>query len=48
MNISAFWKEISDASFIVQGYLNKEWKPFQKGINFEAFIIRKKYDYLCY
>lgn len=42
MNISAFWREISDASFIVKGYLNKEWKPFQKGINFEAFIIRKK------
>jgi hypothetical protein len=42
MNIAAFWDEISDASFIVKGYLNKVWQPFQKGINFEAFIIRKK------
>jgi len=44
MNITAFWNEIVYGSFIVNGYLNKEWLPFQKGINFEAFIIRKKYD----
>ncbi len=42
MNITAFWNEIVYGSFIVNGYLNKEWLPFQKGINFEAFIIRKK------
>lgn len=42
MNITAFWNEIVDGSFVVNGYLNEEWLPFQKGINFEAFIIRKK------
>lgn len=27
---------------MVQGYLNESWQPFEKGINFDAFIIRKK------
>lgn len=44
MNITAFWKEILSEEFVVNGYLNKEWLPFQKGINFEAFIVRKKND----
>ncbi len=43
MNILAYWKEITDASYLVQGYLNGDWQSFQKGINFEAFIIRKKF-----
>lgn len=42
MNILSYWKEISEASYIVQGYLLGEWQPFEKGTNFEAFIIRKK------
>jgi hypothetical protein len=42
MNIAAFWKEITSRSFIVKGYVNGSWCVFQKGINFEAFIIRKK------
>ncbi|MGK6353507.1 DUF6934 family protein [Parapedobacter sp. DT-150] len=43
MNILAYWKEITEASYVVQGYLNGDWQPFEKGINFEAFIIRKKF-----
>lgn len=42
MNIAAFWEEIANASFVVNGYLKEAWQPFEKGINFEAFIIRKK------
>lgn len=36
MGISSFWAEI-DLLFLVIGYLNDEWIPFQKGVNFEAF-----------
>lgn len=43
MNILSYWKEISEASYFIQGYVGGEWKPFQKGTNFEAFIIRKKF-----
>lgn len=41
MNILSYWKEIKQGSYIVQGYVNGSWQPFEKGINFEAFIIRK-------
>ncbi|SEL97930.1 DUF6934 family protein [Parapedobacter koreensis] len=43
MNILAYWEEITEAFYLVQGYLNEDWQPFEKGINFEAFIIRKKF-----
>lgn len=41
MNILTYWKEIQQASYIVQGYLNGQWQAFEKGVNFKAFIIRK-------
>ena len=43
MNIGAYWREIQDASYLVQGYLSGEWQSFKTGINFEAFIIRRKF-----
>lgn len=42
MNIAAFYKEITDTSLAVQGYINETWQPFEVGINFDAFIIRRK------
>ena len=42
MNILLYWSEISEGSYIVQGYFDGRWVPFKKGINFEAFIIRNK------
>jgi hypothetical protein len=41
MGISAFWNEI-DRFFIVIGYVNDQWQPFSKGINFKAFLIKPK------
>lgn len=43
MNILVYWEKITGASYFVQGYLNGEWQSFEKGINFDAFIIRKKF-----
>lgn len=42
INILTYWKEITEARCVIQGYVNEEWRPFEKGINFDAFIIRKK------
>jgi hypothetical protein len=41
MGISSFWEEISGL-FTVIGYVNEEWRPFSKGINYEAFLIKRK------
>jgi hypothetical protein len=41
MGISAFWEEIGGL-FRVIGYVNGEWKPFRKGINYQAFLIKRK------
>lgn len=41
MGISAFWDEIG-ALFLVLAYSGGEWKPFEKGKNYEAFLIRRK------
>lgn len=42
INILTYWKEITEASCVIQGYVNGKWSPFEKGTNFDAFIIRKK------
>lgn len=42
MNILQYWTEITKAQYAIQGYFNDRWIPFEKGINFEAFIIRIK------
>jgi hypothetical protein len=41
MNIAAYHEEIVKESLHIYGYENEEWKEFKKGINFEAFILRK-------
>ncbi|HXB32727.1 MAG TPA: hypothetical protein VNV35_04870 [Puia sp.] len=41
MGISAYWGEIGGL-FRVIGYINGEWKPFRKGINYQAFLIKRK------
>lgn len=41
MGISAFWNEINNL-FVVIGFVNDEWQPFVKGINYEAFLIKRK------
>lgn len=43
MNILLYWEEINKASYIIHGYLKGNWQVFEKGINFDAFIIRKKF-----
>jgi len=41
MDISTFGEEVN-GFFTVIGYMNGEWKPFLKGMNYEAFIIKRK------
>jgi hypothetical protein len=41
MGIADNLEEISE-DFEVQGYIEKEWAPFQKGVNYEAFLIKRK------
>jgi hypothetical protein len=41
MGISAFWEEIG-CLFMVIGYVNDQWQSFSKGINYEAFLIKRK------
>lgn len=41
MGISAIWEEIGSL-FRVIGYVDGEWKPFRKRINYEAFMIKRK------
>jgi hypothetical protein len=41
MGISSFWEEIGSL-FMVIGYVNDQWQSFSKGINYEAFLIKRK------
>jgi hypothetical protein len=41
MGISNNLAEISE-DFEIQGYIDHEWQPFRKGINYEAFLIQRK------
>ena len=41
MGISGFYEHASNL-FYISGYLRAEWIPFQKGRNYEAFLIRRK------
>jgi hypothetical protein len=41
MGMSSFWSEISQ-QYNIYGKLGKEWLPFQKGVNYERFLIFKK------
>jgi hypothetical protein len=41
MGIGANLEEISE-DFEVQGYMEGEWEAFRKGVNYEAFLIKRK------
>ena len=41
MNINTHWSEISQ-SFDIYGSKNGLWEPFIKGINYEAFLGKRK------
>jgi len=41
MGIAAFWQEIGPV-FEVAAYYKGEWLPFEKGKNYEAFLIKRK------
>lgn len=43
MNILSYLGKINKAPYIIQGYLDGNWQSFEKGINFDAFIIRRKF-----
>jgi hypothetical protein len=41
MGISNNLEEISE-DFEIQGYIDQEWSRFRKGVNYEAFLIKRK------
>lgn len=41
MNISKHWEKISPL-FELFGYKNNAWHPFKKGVNYEAFMGRRR------
>jgi hypothetical protein len=41
IGINRYWSEISEF-FTVEGYLNGDWAPFQKGKNYTSFLLYKK------
>jgi hypothetical protein len=41
MGIARLWDQIS-LLFEIQGNINSTWQPFQKGVNFDAFLLKAK------
>lgn len=41
MGIAKNLEEITE-NFEIEGYANGAWEPFQKGHNYEAFLVRRK------
>ena len=41
MGISKHWEAI-EPLLQVFGYVNGQWRPFRKSVNYEAFIVRRK------
>jgi hypothetical protein len=41
MGIARTWNEITPL-FEVQGYILNTWQPFQKGVNYNAFLLKSK------
>jgi hypothetical protein len=41
MGISRLWDEISQ-HFEIHGYINGAWRPFQKGVNYSAFLLKTR------
>jgi len=41
MGVSKFWSQIEN-NFEIKGFKENEWKPYERGENFDAFYIVKK------
>jgi hypothetical protein len=41
MSIASLWNEIS-TNFYVYGLINGSWHEFQRNVNYEAFLVKKK------
>lgn len=41
MGIAKVFDEISQ-SFEIQGYINNSWRPFQRGVNYSAFLLKAR------
>lgn len=41
MGIAMAWDEINQR-FEILGYVNNAWQPFQKGVNYSAFLLKEK------
>jgi hypothetical protein len=41
MGIAANWLEIQSLLH-VYGFINNQWQPFEKNVNYEAFLIQRK------
>jgi hypothetical protein len=41
MNINAYWADIGQL-FDIYGSLSGEWEPFKSGVNYEAFLGKRK------
>lgn len=41
MNINGYWNEINEL-FRIQGHRGGKWEPFQKGVNYSAFMGQRR------
>jgi len=41
MGIASAWQEIKER-YDILGKCNNNWKPYKKGVNYEAFLVFKK------
>ena len=41
MGITKIWDDIKQ-QFEIQGYINDTWRPFQKGVNYSAFLLKAR------
>lgn len=41
MGLASLWKELSK-DFDVYGYQDESWQQFQKNVNYEAFLVKRK------
>lgn len=41
ISIARLWDNI-EPHFEIQGYINDNWQPFQKGVNYIAFILKAR------
>jgi len=41
MGIARVWDEINQF-FEIQGYINDTWQPFKQGVNYNAFLLKRR------